>query len=327
MPLPTRLEHIGIAVADATRTASVLEKVLDLGVYKIEEVASERVRTHFLNAGSAKLELLEATAPDSAIAVYLEKHREGLHHLAFEVPDIESAWQRAVDAGLEPLGPGPKTGADGKSIFFLHPRSTGGILIEFCAQQPITLAPRFVEHAGQDLPTYATGKPGAPAVLLLHDAGETVHSGLAALMHTLAPDWCTLAVDLQDIGDGRATRLTLEAIARQAFAVLDAYDVPAAAVVGFGLGASAALQLAAAAPHRVRAAVAHAPHPMPPGAQAPEIPILIAGHDADPAFTPADAVRLLERYPDVRLSISPGNGKGRPSLGEETVRWLAGHAR
>lgn len=306
-----RLEHIGIAVADATHTATVLEKVLGLPVYKVEEVTSERVRTHFLDAGGAKLELVEATAPDSPIAKFLEKNREGLHHLAFEVGDIDRAWARAKEAGLEVLGDGPKAGADGMRIFFLHPRSTAGLLVEFCARQPVTLAPRVIEVGGRSITTYAAGRDGDPRLLVLPDAGGM---GLA---HGLAQDWHVVAADTMDLVDREPTSRELEEQAGVMIRVMDAYAWPAAAVLGFGLGASAALFLAGSQPERVTAVVAHAPRTMPTNTRPPAAPVLISGYDADPTFTPADAVRLLERYPDARLAITPDRawGAAHPAMG------------
>jgi methylmalonyl-CoA epimerase len=320
-PAPPRLEHVGIAVADASRTASMLEKVLDLPVYKVEEVLSERVRTHFLHAGAAKLELLEATAPDSPIAKYLEKNREGLHHLAFEVPDIEAAWTRAKEAGLEMLGDGPKAGADGKRIFFLHPRSTGGILIEFCAQQPGALVPRMIDAGGRLVATYAAGLPNAPALLVLPGAGEAVPW---ALLLELAPAWRVVAVDgMQRVDRMMPTAPELEEQAQVVLHVMGAYKWPAAALLGFGLGASVALHLAAVAPGRVTAVVAHAPRDLPAPTRPLTAPALISGFDTDPDFTPADAVRRLERYPDARLSISPDRAWGAR---HSAIRWLGEYA-
>ncbi|MDZ4698417.1 MAG: methylmalonyl-CoA epimerase [Rhodothermales bacterium] len=310
--IPPRLEHIGIAVADAAFTAEILKKVLGVPVYMVEDVVSEQVRTHFISAGTAKLELLEATAPDSPIAKYLENNREGLHHLAFEVADIDAAWERAKAAGLEVLGQGPKTGADGKKIFFLHPRSTGGVLIEFCAQQPLTLAPRMIDVGGRSIRTYAAGRDGTPRLLVLPDAGRM---GLA---QGLAQDWQVVAVDTMDLVDREPTSRELEEQASVVIRVLDVYDWPIAALLGFGLGATVALHLAAIAPERVTAVVAHAPRPMP--VTPSKAPVLLSALDTDPAFTPADAVRMLERYPEARLAITPdwAWGAAHPAL-----QWLA----
>lgn len=127
-----RLEHIGIAVRDADAITELYEQLLGLRPYKAETVEREGVRTHFLQAGTAKLELLEALGPDSPVAKYLDKRGEGLHHLAFEVADIHAEMQRLRDLGFTPLSDEPRPGADGKLIFFLHPKQTHGVLVEFC---------------------------------------------------------------------------------------------------------------------------------------------------------------------------------------------------
>lgn len=127
------LEHIGIAVRDAASALRLMEALIGERPYKSETVDAEGVRTYFLRAGGAKLELLEALDEDSPIARHIEKRGQGLHHLAFEVDDLEEAQDRLTKAGFTVLGES-RRGADGKHIFFLHPRDTGGILFEFCRQ-------------------------------------------------------------------------------------------------------------------------------------------------------------------------------------------------
>lgn len=127
-----RLEHLGIAVKDLAASNSIFEQMLGAAPYKSEEVASEHVITSFFHAGEAKVELLEATAPESAIAKYIEKHGEGLHHVAFEVDDIHAEMQRLTDAGFQLLNAEPKRGADNKLVCFVHPKSANGVLLELC---------------------------------------------------------------------------------------------------------------------------------------------------------------------------------------------------
>jgi methylmalonyl-CoA/ethylmalonyl-CoA epimerase len=100
--------------------------------YKIEEVASEGVRTSFFEVGGVKIELLEATRPDSPIATFIEKRGEGIHHLAFGVSQLETKMKEKSDAGFELLAQQPKDGADNKRIVFLHPKTTNGVLVELC---------------------------------------------------------------------------------------------------------------------------------------------------------------------------------------------------
>ncbi|HMO38535.1 MAG TPA: methylmalonyl-CoA epimerase [Saprospiraceae bacterium] len=127
-----RLEHIGIAVKDLEASNDLFARLLGKPHYKTEEVASEHVRTAFFQNGEAKVELLEATSPDSAIAKYIEKRGEGIHHVAFEVDDIHAEMQRLVAEGFQLLTPEPKRGADNKLVCFFHPKSANGVLVELC---------------------------------------------------------------------------------------------------------------------------------------------------------------------------------------------------
>ena len=139
-----QLDHIGIAVEDAEAVTRLFEDILQALPYKIETVVSQRVRTHFIAAGSAKLELLEATSEDSPIAKYLTKHKAGMHHMAFEVGNIKAAWRRLEKMGYPLIGDGPSPGADGKQIFFMHPKKTHGMLIEFCQTERKQLQPTMI---------------------------------------------------------------------------------------------------------------------------------------------------------------------------------------
>ncbi len=127
-----KLEHIGIAVKDLSTSNTLFERILGVGPYKEEEVASEKVKTSFFQTGEAKIELLEATGSESAIARYLEKKGEGIHHMAFEVPDIEAEMDRLRHEGFRLLNEQPKRGADNKLVCFVHPKSANGVLVELC---------------------------------------------------------------------------------------------------------------------------------------------------------------------------------------------------
>jgi methylmalonyl-CoA/ethylmalonyl-CoA epimerase len=129
-----RVEHIGIAVNSIEEKKSIYEKLLNTACYKTEMVESEGVQTAFFQIGENKIELLEATRPDSAIAKYLEKKGEGIHHIAFEVEDIVAEMARLEAEGFQLLHTEPKRGADNKLICFLHPKSSGGILVELCQE-------------------------------------------------------------------------------------------------------------------------------------------------------------------------------------------------
>jgi methylmalonyl-CoA/ethylmalonyl-CoA epimerase len=127
-----KLEHIGIAVKNLEESNKLFAKLLGAEHYKIEEVASEGVRTSFFKIGDVKIELLEATKEDSAIAKFIEKRGEGIHHLAFDVADINKSISEYASNDFIPLTKEPKTGADGKLICFLHPKTTHGVLVELC---------------------------------------------------------------------------------------------------------------------------------------------------------------------------------------------------
>jgi methylmalonyl-CoA/ethylmalonyl-CoA epimerase len=129
-----KLEHIGIAVKNIEDANKRFAALLGREHYKVEEVGSEGVRTSFFDIGGVKIELLEATRADSAIAKFIEKRGEGIHHLAFEVTDIRKRLQEYKDKGFEPINNEPKKGADNKMICFLHPKSTQGVLIELCEE-------------------------------------------------------------------------------------------------------------------------------------------------------------------------------------------------
>ena len=127
-----QLNHVGLATKDAERLVRVLQEITGAAATPIEQVPSEGVRVRFMDAGKGRLEVIEALGPDSPLARYLRRHGEGLHHIAFTVDDIDQQLRRMRRAGFEPLSEQPRGGADGKRIFFLHPKTTGRILIEFC---------------------------------------------------------------------------------------------------------------------------------------------------------------------------------------------------
>jgi methylmalonyl-CoA/ethylmalonyl-CoA epimerase len=129
-----KIEHIGIAVKDLAASNTLFEQLLGQPPYKEEEVASEGVKTSFFMNGPNKIELLEATNPDSPIAKFLEKKGEGIHHIAFDVEDIVVEITRLKKEGFIVLNEVPKKGADNKLVAFLHPKTTNGVLIELCQE-------------------------------------------------------------------------------------------------------------------------------------------------------------------------------------------------
>ena len=127
-----KIEHIGIAVKDLNKSNELFAKLFGEPHYKIEEVASEGVKTSFFKTGPNKIELLEGTNPNSPITKFIEKKGEGIHHIAFAVNDIESEIARLKSEGFIVLNETPKKGADNKLVAFLHPKSSNGVLIELC---------------------------------------------------------------------------------------------------------------------------------------------------------------------------------------------------
>ncbi|MEO0900090.1 MAG: methylmalonyl-CoA epimerase [Bacteroidota bacterium] len=127
-----KVEHIGIAVKNIREANALFTKLFQQGPYKEEEVVSEGVLTSFFQLGESKVELLEATKADSAIAKFIEKRGEGMHHIAFEVDDIEKEMKRLEEEGFRLLNESPKKGADNKLVCFLHPKDSHGVLVELC---------------------------------------------------------------------------------------------------------------------------------------------------------------------------------------------------
>ncbi|MCA0267971.1 MAG: alpha/beta fold hydrolase [Bacteroidetes bacterium] len=256
-----RLEHVGFAVSDLDTTLDALRRVLELVPYKTETVAREGVRTHFLDAG-AKLELLEAIAPESPVAAFLAKKGPGLHHLAFDVDDLDATFARLSGAGVPLLADAPKAGADGKRIFFVHPKATPGLLVEFCADDPSAMpTPAFVPFEGGQIATYALGSDARPTLVLLHGAGGSTQLETLPLARQLQTDFRVVAFDLpghgQSADDGRAP-ITFERMQAATLAVLDAAGGERAVLAGYSFGGAIALFVSAQHPARVERVAAHA---------------------------------------------------------------------
>ena len=130
-----KIDHIGIAVKKLSASIPLFEKLLNSPCYKTEVVENEQVNTAFFKKGESKIELVEAYAPGSVINTFIEKKGEGLHHIAFEVDDIEAEVKRLVNTGFILVNEIPKEGADNKLVCFLHPKSTNGVLIELCMEK------------------------------------------------------------------------------------------------------------------------------------------------------------------------------------------------
>lgn len=129
-----KIEHIGIAVKNLEDANAIYSKIFNQAPYKTEEVVSEHVSTSFFKVGESKIELLEATNAESAIAKFIEKKGEGIHHIAFDVDDIYAEMERLKNEGFTILNENPKRGADNKLVCFVHPKSANGVLIELCQE-------------------------------------------------------------------------------------------------------------------------------------------------------------------------------------------------
>lgn len=130
-----KIEHIGIAVKQLSVSIPLFEKLLNTNCYKIEEVESEKVNTAFFKTGDGKIELIEGSQPGNVIQKFIDKKGEGLHHIAFEVDDIDQEIQRLQSEGFQFINDQPKEGADNKLVCFLHPKDTNGVLIELVMEQ------------------------------------------------------------------------------------------------------------------------------------------------------------------------------------------------
>lgn len=130
-----KIEHLGIAVKNINASNELFKKLFGKENYKVEKVESENVSTSFFMLGETKIELLEATNENSAIAKFIDKKGEGIHHIAYEVDNIEEEMKRLKNEGFELIHQQPKDGADNKRICFLHPKSTNGVLVELCEEK------------------------------------------------------------------------------------------------------------------------------------------------------------------------------------------------
>lgn len=130
----SHIEHIGIAVKSIEESKKYYEEVLGLTCYAIEEVKDQKVKTAFFKVGDTKIELLESTSPDGPIGKFIEKKGEGMHHIAFAVPDTTEALHNVSKKGVQLVDKVSRSGAEGLNIGFLHPRSTHGVLTELCSK-------------------------------------------------------------------------------------------------------------------------------------------------------------------------------------------------
>lgn len=250
----TRLEHVGIAVDDVSDVIARFEDLLGRQPYKDETVENQGVRTHFIDAHTAKLELLESVGDESPIRRFLDQRGEGLHHVAFEVADADEAMNRLEAAGFTLLSESPEAGADDKRIFFVHPKETHGVLVEFCESTALNWSPRTVSHREGRLSVFERGDPSNPTILFIHGAAGSTLLETAPLMKRLEPAFHTVGLDLG--GHGSSTfpssgPLRMETFVEDTVAALDAVDRTSAHIFGFSLGGAVALRLAQTYPECV----------------------------------------------------------------------------
>ena len=135
MPMkPSHIEHIGIAVSNLDEATKYYEEVLGLECYAVEEVEDQKVRTAFFMVGETKIELLESTDPEGPVGKFIEKRGQGIHHIAFAVKNAGEALRNAENKGIRLIDRDSRKGAEGLDIGFLHPKSTFGVLTEFCSK-------------------------------------------------------------------------------------------------------------------------------------------------------------------------------------------------
>lgn len=249
-----RLEHIGIAVDDVAAVVRCLKELLNVQPYKTETVSTQQVRTHFLDTEATKLELLESMDADSAVQRFLDRRGEGLHHLAFEVNDAAATMERLRQAGFSLLSDSPQPGADEKHIFFVHPKDTHGVLVEFCETTSPRWSPKYVSQSNGRVAFYEKGDPDRPSLLFLHGAGGSTRLDTAPLMRRLESSFHVAGLDLSGHGETSlpsSGTLTMDRFLEEIHVALDALEWSSTHIFGFSLGSAVALRFAAAHPDRV----------------------------------------------------------------------------
>lgn len=249
-----KLDHVGIAVQDVRSVVTLFSDLLREKPYKVEKVASQGVKTHFIASGDAKLELLESLSPDSPIARYLVKRGEGIHHLAFEVPNINATFSLLKQQGYEPLSDKPVPGADNKLIFFLHPKQTHGMLIEFCQHQRNPLQATKLPFENGELAVFEIGDPSNPPLVMLHGAAGCTQMEAEPLVRRLSTSYHVYALDFAAHGQSDEFSnfsFTPELFIENVRTVFDYYNLEKAHLFGFSLGGFIGLSFAAHYPEKL----------------------------------------------------------------------------
>lgn len=295
-PFPVTLDHLGIAV-DSPAAIALFERLLGAAPYKVETVAREGVETTFFGDGGAtgaapKLEMLSSLAPDSPVGAYLAKRGPGLHHVAFEVPDLPAEMERVRGLGLRLLADEPRAGADGKQIVFLHPKDTAGVLVELC--QSVRTPPERVDvpFAGSTLAAWVSGPADAPPLVVLHGALGSTTLETDRLIRHWERTFRVVGLDFEGHGasgdvivDGAPRVPTWADFVDNVRAAADHLALERFTLFGFSMGGGVALAAALAMPERVTRLAVHAVNvqwaeeevapmvdPMEPGTLARESP-------------------------------------------------------
>jgi len=257
------LDHLGIAATGASR--DLFEQLLASSSYKSEVVETQGVRTIFFGdggrAGAApKLELLESTREDSPIARFLESKGPGLHHIAFDVPDLEREMERVRQLGIRLLSDTPQPGADGKRIVFLHPKDTAGVLVELCQS---TRAPReqlSVPGPNGELAAFVSGPSEAPPLVVLHGALGSTELETDRLVTHWEKAFRVIALDFSGHGASASSTgtSTWDTYTDDVTALLEHLDLQDVRLFGFSMGGGVALAAAARHSDRVSRVAAHA---------------------------------------------------------------------
>ena len=263
------LDHLGIATDDAEALSTLFEALLGGRCYHTEAVEEQGVTAHFLPAAlpeaeAPSLELLEPTDADATVARFLESRGPGMHHLAVRVPSVKKAMDQASQLDVRLLSEEPRTGAHGKQIAFLHPKDTGGVLVELCEHTdplpPATRIPFAYDGTRGALAAYAFGSADNPPLLLLHGAAGCTHLETLPLAHRLAPYFHVLALDFPGHGGSAPfgdAPFTPTLFAESARATLDHFEKDSSNVFGFSMGGNMTLHLAQRHPERIQRLAVH----------------------------------------------------------------------
>lgn len=260
-----RLEHIGIALQD-DKAIRLFERLLNATPYKAETVSHEGVTTTFFgDAGESgeapKVELLQALSDESPVQRFINKRGPGLHHLAFQVDDIRTEMERLKNEGFQLLSNTPTPGADGKEIVFLHPKTTGGVLVELC--QALQTEPEIVKvpFQGTEVAAHLSGDESAPPLVVLHGMFGNVSHKMNPFIRRWEHSFHVIGIDLPGHGKSGVLQEAAEGwdtYASSLITVLDGLSIERPAVFGYSMGGSVALAAAAEHPERLGPLVVHA---------------------------------------------------------------------